>query len=344
MAHRIPALGRRRPATSMATVERRGVLLVHRKVAAMALAALFVGAPLAAPASAHHAPVHMTAGVCVDAEDPGPRSFSSTSGSPSGDCTVVYSSNGEPTSVPVYCPTDELSAYVQTVDDTGAAVGTWVSTVEVYQSADYLLTYFFPPANPGDDVSQQPISQPGDWGLAGTFEINFLHVGDEAMGYPYTQGFAHFAIDPGACAPSDADGDGHPDDQDSCPAVPNPDQADNDGDQLGDACDPDDDDDGVADLDDALPLDPTVGDVDLTAAGISTLLDTWVTSSGAASAMANHLQNAEKQLAAGKVDQARKKLDDFMKRLASEESKGSITTSHAATLRLLVSTALPGAA
>jgi thrombospondin type 3 repeat protein/beta-propeller repeat-containing protein len=45
----------------------------------------------------------------------------------------------------------------------------------------------------------------------------------------------------------DADGDGVPDASDNCPTVFNPDQANNDGDALGDVCDPDDDNDGVLD-------------------------------------------------------------------------------------------------
>jgi Thrombospondin type 3 repeat len=43
--------------------------------------------------------------------------------------------------------------------------------------------------------------------------------------------------------------------QDNCPAVPNPDQGNADGDAQGDACDADDDNDGVVDADDAFPLD-----------------------------------------------------------------------------------------
>ncbi|NJC89137.1 MAG: hypothetical protein FIB02_11515, partial [Desulfuromonas sp.] len=55
---------------------------------------------------------------------------------------------------------------------------------------------------------------------------------------------------------ADSDGDGVNDNIDNCPSLANADQANFDGDALGDACDPDDDNDGVADGSDAFPLDP----------------------------------------------------------------------------------------
>jgi len=55
----------------------------------------------------------------------------------------------------------------------------------------------------------------------------------------------------------DLDTDGIPDGSDNCPTLRNPDQANLDGDALGDACDPDDDNDGVPDTKDAFPRDRT---------------------------------------------------------------------------------------
>jgi hypothetical protein len=53
--------------------------------------------------------------------------------------------------------------------------------------------------------------------------------------------------------PPDADGDTVPDASDNCPAVANTDQANNDGDAQGDACDDDDDNDEVPDSSDNCP-------------------------------------------------------------------------------------------
>ena len=55
----------------------------------------------------------------------------------------------------------------------------------------------------------------------------------------------------------DSDGDGVNDDADNCPAIANADQADLDGDGLGDACDSDRDGDGVDNGSDVFPDDPT---------------------------------------------------------------------------------------
>jgi hypothetical protein len=68
-----------------------------------------------------------------------------------------------------------------------------------------------------------------------------------------------------ASAVPDGDGDGVPDAEDNCPAVPNPTQTDTDGDGEGDACDSDDDDDGWDDTDEAfITTDPLDDCADLT--------------------------------------------------------------------------------
>lgn len=68
----------------------------------------------------------------------------------------------------------------------------------------------------------------------------FLDADGDARAGPFTcypgarGGFVCAAVD----VRPDADGDGVPDMMDNCPAVPNPDQADDDGDGLGNACQP----------------------------------------------------------------------------------------------------------
>ena len=62
-----------------------------------------------------------------------------------------------------------------------------------------------------------------------------------------------------ACDPDDdGDGDGVPTDADNCPATANPDQEDFDDDGAGDACDLDDDEDGSLDEVDCAPLDAAI--------------------------------------------------------------------------------------
>lgn len=96
---------------------------------------------------------------------------------------------------------------------------------------------------------------------AGTTDPELAYITD----YDYTRTTARVigaSIDIGPYeydgeAPPDNDGDGLNDNIDNCPSIANEDQADNDSDGEGDACDTDDDNDGVADTADAFPFDAT---------------------------------------------------------------------------------------
>lgn len=75
-----------------------------------------------------------------------------------------------------------------------------------------------------------------------------------------------FSVTEGAA--TDTDGDGFNDEVDVCPQVADISQLDTDADGLGNACDLDDDNDGVADIDDAFPLDLSeASDADLDGVG-----------------------------------------------------------------------------
>jgi len=83
------------------------------------------------------------------------------------------------------------------------------------------------------------------------------------------------AVDTGETDPrlADTDGDTVGDGSDNCPLVGNADQADNDGDGAGDACDPDDDNDGVEDGADNCPLTVNADQLDTDADGLGDACD-----------------------------------------------------------------------
>jgi hypothetical protein len=80
-------------------------------------------------------------------------------------------------------------------------------------------------------------------------------------------------FDRGAPPVGDADNDGDLDNADNCPNDFNPDQSNQDGDALGDACDPDDDGDGVNDTADNCPIDANPDQADNDHDGIGNACD-----------------------------------------------------------------------
>ena len=77
----------------------------------------------------------------------------------------------------------------------------------------------------------------------------------------------------GDACDDDLDNDGVPNADDNCPTTPNTDQADGDGDGIGDACDDDLDNDGIPNADDNCPTTPNTDQADADRDGIGDACD-----------------------------------------------------------------------
>jgi hypothetical protein len=114
-------------------------------------------------------------------------------------------------------------------------------------------------------LDTDPVSRGGNGGLINVVDVVISSSGADAT---FRTDYWAFTNDP-----LDGDGDRIPDVLDNCPAIANVDQADNDGDGRGDACDGDDDNDGVGDAEDNCPLDANLGQEDYDGDGVGDVCD-----------------------------------------------------------------------
>ncbi len=126
---------------------------------------------------------------------------------------------------------------------------------------------------------------------------------------------------------TDEDGDGITDGVDNCPSVPNPDQADAEGDGVGDACDPDDDNDGIEDWADACPTEPAAN-LDANGDGcpdrladLPRIVTALGLHRGTQTSLLASAQAAIDSVAAGEFEDARGELRAFINKVEAQRGK-----------------------
>ncbi|MDX1692191.1 MAG: thrombospondin type 3 repeat-containing protein [Ketobacteraceae bacterium] len=171
-----------------------------------------------------------------------------------------------------------------------SAISTWTVVDPMNNDTDLVLVF---------DLPQELYEQPGfhiEWDETNTVALAVVAAGD-ASGFVRTGGFMasgrmetftglnmpalNEVLAGFSYAKPDTDGDGVADDEDNCPLDANTDQADADGNGIGDVCDTgggtgttDTDNDGVDDSVDNCPFDPNPDQLDTDGNGIGDVCDT----------------------------------------------------------------------
>lgn len=127
--------------------------------------------------------------------------------------------------------------------------------------------------------------------------------------------------------PSDNDGDGFANDSDNCPDAFNPDQADAEGDGVGDTCDPDDDNDGLADDVDACPTEAaaTANGCPASIENISEVVLTLNLGVGNQQSLLASLQAAQAAATEGNVNAAQGQIGAFVNKVRALRRSGRLS-------------------
>lgn len=187
-------------------------------------------------------------------------------GGPSNTRVEIFNSQGTRAAAGTW---SSSSAWYQVI--TRVEPGAAGATVELRTESGTLLSISPRLALPAGATRLEYASlESARWGGAGvTYAFDDVDV--RAPGA--ATAFLHETFDAPVVPPGDMDGDGVDDARDNCIDVPNADQANLDGDPLGDVCDPDDDGDAVDDVVDNCARVPNADQWDLDGDGLGDACD-----------------------------------------------------------------------